>query len=610
MADDNLPGSGQKSRPTPISVPPAWTPGDKPAPGNPADLNGVIPARQANSVGPVRRLMNFFYPKHEGAGQYTDGLREVVETVVFVVVLVLMLKSFAAEAFVIPTGSMAETLFGYQANVTCPECGYKFPVNFSSVVDPQDKMPQVVDGCTCPNCRLHIDLPKGLFKDADGLRDGPLDTKRALEIEIEKAETGDRVLVAKFWTKSFFGLGPDRFDTVVFKYPVNPQKDYTPQNYIKREIGLSGETIGIHRGKLYCLAPEEPPPFDDSKVAAEDLWHREYMHEDDQEMIKRLEHRKGFRILQKPTKTMLAEMRIVYDNDHPAKDMASFPRWAGEEGKTAWASAEGNSLHHALADQKDYDFIRYRHLLRDNPGKRQLITDFMGYNSGTLHDLRRDPPGQNWVSDLILECEVNVDQSSGDLVLELSKGPDRFQARWDLATGYCALVRVKNDGKEEQLDKHPTNLKKGNYRLRFANVDDRLVVWVDNKLPFGEKVNYEPIRDLSPNEKNDLEPASIGVRGAAVKVQHVKLWRDTYYTCRGRDPDVKVNDWSDPSDWSNLGNNMPYKTFYVQPGHYLCLGDNSPESSDGRSWGLVPERLMLGRALLVYWPFGRAGRIR
>jgi len=51
-------------------------------------------------------------------------------------------------------------------------------------------------------------------------------------------------------------------------------------------------------------------------------------------------------------------------------------------------------------------------------------------------------------------------------------------------------------------------------------------------------------------------------------------------------------------------------TLYVQPNHYLCLGDNSPESSDSRVWGLVPNRLLLGRALLVYYPFGRAGRIR
>ena len=54
-----------------------------------------------------------------------DNIRETLETVVFVVVLVLMLKSFVAEAYVIPTGSMATTLYGYQLQVTCPQCGWQ-----------------------------------------------------------------------------------------------------------------------------------------------------------------------------------------------------------------------------------------------------------------------------------------------------------------------------------------------------------------------------------------------------------------------------------------------------------------------------------------------------
>ena len=37
---------------------------------------------------------------------------------------------------------------------------------------------------------------------------------------------------------------------------------------------------------------------------------------------------------------------------------------------------------------------------------------------------------------------------------------------------------------------------------------------------------------------------------------------------------------------------------------------NSPMSADSRDWGLVPARLMLGRALMVYWPYNRAGAIR
>src|SRR5438128_3471264 len=77
-----------------------------------------------------RRMTNFM--SHTPGGAKPDGSREVVETVVFVVFLVLLLKSFVAEAFVIPTGSMAETLYGYQKTVECPECGETFPVNCST----------------------------------------------------------------------------------------------------------------------------------------------------------------------------------------------------------------------------------------------------------------------------------------------------------------------------------------------------------------------------------------------------------------------------------------------------------------------------------------------
>ncbi len=89
----------------------------------------------------------------------TDSFREVVETIVFVVVLVLLLRSFIAEAFVIPTGSMATTLLGYHLDVTCPQCGHQFTVNASKWADAQEERPEPITGCTCPNCHFHIDLP-------------------------------------------------------------------------------------------------------------------------------------------------------------------------------------------------------------------------------------------------------------------------------------------------------------------------------------------------------------------------------------------------------------------------------------------------------------------
>ena len=86
------------------------------------------------------------------APQQHDSFREFIETIVFVVVLVLILKTFLAEAFVIPTGSMATTLLGYHKNVRCQQCDYHFLVNASKEADPAERERQDVTACTCPKC--------------------------------------------------------------------------------------------------------------------------------------------------------------------------------------------------------------------------------------------------------------------------------------------------------------------------------------------------------------------------------------------------------------------------------------------------------------------------
>ncbi len=221
-------------------------------------------------------------------------------------------------------------------------------------------------------------------------------------------------------------------------------------------------------------------------------------------------------------------------------------------------------------------------------------------------------PGQDWVGDLILDCDVQTDAAQGELTLELSKGVDRFRARWDLSTGVCTLLRVQGD-KEEMLDSKPTNLKGGGaHQVRFANVDERLTVWVDEALPFGDGVTYEAPKMEGATKENDLEPASVGLKGTGATVRGLKLWRDTYYTTgiHGDNPGVSDApnsvDFADPNTWGPL-RHLPTRTMYIQPEHYLCMGDNSPESSDGRTWGAVPMRLLLGKALAVYWPADRCG---
>jgi signal peptidase I len=55
----------------------------------------------------------------------------------------------------------------------------------------------------------------------------------------------------------------------------------------------------------------------------------------------------------------------------------------------------------------------------------------------------------------------------------------------------------------------------------------------------------------------------------------------------------------------------PRETFTVPDRAYVALGDNSYNSYDSRGWGTVPESNVMGRAVLVYWPFiPHWGRIR
>lgn len=81
--------------------------------------------------------------------------------------------------------------------------------------------------------------------------------------------TGDRIFgfrMAYGINFDFFGThvskkmkDPERYDIIIFKYP-----DDESQLFIKRLIGLPGETVEIRDGKVYIDGSEEP--LDDSFV--------------------------------------------------------------------------------------------------------------------------------------------------------------------------------------------------------------------------------------------------------------------------------------------------------------------------------------------------------
>jgi signal peptidase I len=138
--------------------------------------------------------------------------RQTLEFLILLGVGFLLLRTFAAEAYVVPTGSMAPTLLGFHKELTCPNCGFPFVVG----TDDQGQSGRAV----CPNCGQ------------DGLS------------QVDAIDcNGDRLLVQKFL---FDIRRPHRYEVAVFNSPVEPD-----QAYVKRVVGLPGEAVQITDGDLY-----------------------------------------------------------------------------------------------------------------------------------------------------------------------------------------------------------------------------------------------------------------------------------------------------------------------------------------------------------------------
>jgi len=316
---------------------------------------------------------------------------------------------------------------------------------------------------------------------------------------------------------------------------------------------------------------------------------------------------------------------------------------------------DGSSLTDVWLSYRHYvpGYAHWKHLQNDGdlpPGsvRAQLITDFAQYNTEGIEQRRRstsrsddavglgkspglDKLGLHWVGDLILECSVRAEQASGQLLLTLVKAGSLFRCEIDLASGQATL---SIDGLNEFHAIAATRCRgPGEHNVRFANVDQRLLLWIDGSpVSFDAPTSYWPLDDSRP-QPDDLEPARIGSRLAPLRVSHIRLFRDIYYIAqRGagttpmcdydlsavelfssyglEDAEEKVAEFfSNPAAW-DVFRHRRQAEFPLAENQFLMLGDNSAESMDSRLWEqrgpqyqyYVDRDLLIGKALFIYWP--------
>jgi signal peptidase I len=121
----------------------------------------------------------------------------------------------------VPTNAMAPTILGNHVRSVCPECGQP---NFRSL----------------PYSTYASSEPQWMicerFHCVESATAG------------QEQYAGDRILVAKY-------LKPQRWDVIVFRFPGDPST-----NYVKRLVGLPGETIHIADGAVWADGIKLEPP--------------------------------------------------------------------------------------------------------------------------------------------------------------------------------------------------------------------------------------------------------------------------------------------------------------------------------------------------------------
>ena len=137
-----------------------------------------------------------------------------------------------------------------------------------------------------------------------------------------------------------------------------------------------------------------------------------------------------------------------------------------------------------------------------------------------------------------------------------------------------------------------------NLQINDRVLVEKLRVRLHRPLPLGAVVVFHPpvaLVQAGYDPSAALIKRVVARGGDRVEVREGRLWR---------------NGQPVQPDWAAGPMDYALQPFTVPQGQLLVLGDNRNASLDSHLWGPLPERAVIGTAVLRYWPLQRFGPIR